>query len=489
MKFWNRTTRRMLFVFGLLFLVMSAASFSAFKALSDIHDVLNRVVLDNRELRTTLALATAIRDQYAHEAHTIILGNTTHLGYHEKACARVAELSARMSSQWGDTEEGGRIQAIEEVARTQARIFLDEVVPAVLVGDEAAVQAEHAKLLAMVDTIQQELDAIAATLGDRVRSAEQEADRIARSALLWLFLSHGLALAFAVGAALYLRRSIAYPLAVLGRGARRLARGDLETVIELDTKDEFAALAGQFNTMTRALARHQAQLVQQEKLAAVGRLAAGVAHEINNPLGVILGYARLMKERADGQLLDDLVVIEEEAVRTQHIVEGLLDLARPIAVSNDPVDLGSMCREVGERVAGSLPHPAPRLTVSGEGTVTGNEHALRQVLGNLLKNAMEAAGPDGTVQVRIEQATEEEVCLCVEDSGPGLSEEMASRLFEPFFTTKARGTGLGLAVSRVILEAHGGRIEAANRAEGGARFMVTLPVGRNGKGRAGGVHP
>ncbi len=475
MTFRTTTTNRLLIVFGLLFLLMSGASFSAFKALSDMHKVLNRIVTYNRELRTTLALATAIRDQYAHEAHTIILGNTSHLGYHDEACARVIDLVMKMKAEHAGIDASERIAAIENTSKAQAAWFREQVLPAVLEGDKDRVQAGHNRILEMVGSTQIELDAVATDLASRVHDAEQEADSIAASALQWLFLSHGLALGFALAAALYLRRSIATPLEALGKGAQQLAEGNMDTRIELDTKDEFAVLAAQFNAMTRALERHQARWVRQEKLAAVGRLAAGVAHEINNPLGVMLGYVRLMKEQAGGKFREDLEVVEEEAVRTQHIVEGLLDLARPIDVSDKQVDIGSLCNEVAERVAGALADAASRIDVLGQGRVSGNEQALRQVLTNVIKNAMEASGPGGSVTVRIERGDADDLVIHIDDSGPGLSEESQGRLGEPFFTTKPRGTGLGLAVSRAILESHGGRIDAENRLGGGARFTISLP--------------
>ena len=139
---------------------------------------------------------------------------------------------------------------------------------------------------------------------------------------------------FAMAVAVYLGRSIARPMAKLEAGAKRIAKGDLDTRIAIETPDEFGRLARAFNAMTDALKVHQEKLVQSEKLAGIGRLAAGVAHEINNPLGVILGYVRVLQKKAEGALADDLKVIEEEAVRCQEIVEGLLDLSRS---SNAPV--------------------------------------------------------------------------------------------------------------------------------------------------------
>jgi signal transduction histidine kinase len=274
-------------------------------------------------------------------------------------------------------------------------------------------------------------------------------------------------------------RSIARPLARLRSGAARLAAGDLDARIDVDTPDEFGDLARQWNAMTEALKHHQQRLVQSEKLAGIGRLAAGVAHEINNPLGVILGYVRLMQKRAEPGLRDELAVLADEALRCKEIVDGLLDLSRPLAPSRERVDLRDACDEVVARLADARLLAGAAVVVDGRGAAEAHPLKLRQVLANLVRNAAEAAGDGGRVEVRVRErdgAAEVEV----EDSGPGLA-RARDRLFEPFFTTKEKGTGLGLAVSRAIARAHGGDIDAADAPGGGARFTLRLPRPAGGR--------
>ncbi|RKH05149.1 sensor histidine kinase, partial [Corallococcus carmarthensis] len=275
----------------------------------------------------------------------------------------------------------------------------------------------------------------------------------------------------------YIGNSVARPVARLSEGAARLARGDLDVRIPEDDPGELGHLAAQLNRMTVALREHQARLVQHEKLAGIGRLAAGVAHEINNPLGVILGYVRLLQRRAEGALAEDLRVVEEEAVRCQDIVEGLLDLARPGRGPLEPVPLRDACEEVVSRLRESTRvGPQVSVAVLGEGTAWAQAPRLRQVLLNLVKNAAEAAGEGGRVEVRIAVDAEGASRVAVSDSGPGVTAEARARLFEPFFTTKLSGTGLGLAVSQAIAEAHGGRIDVDTGPLGGARFTLSLPA-------------
>jgi signal transduction histidine kinase len=280
-------------------------------------------------------------------------------------------------------------------------------------------------------------------------------------------------LAVLVGA--YVVRSVAVPVARLHAGAARLAEGDLDTRIEVDAQDEFGALARQFNAMTASLKDHQERLVKHEKLAGIGRLAAGVAHEINNPLAVILGYTRLLRRTAEGGVAEDLQVIEDETLRAKQIVDGLLDLSRPLHGEPEAVDLRALADDVVARVAGTKLLEGVRVEVDGQGLARGHPAKLRQVVLNLVKNAAEAAGTGGRVAVRVD-ADGEVARLAVEDSGPGLAPEARARLFEPFFTTKDAGTGLGLAVSQGIVRAHGGDLLLEERPGGGARFVAQLPA-------------
>ena len=288
-------------------------------------------------------------------------------------------------------------------------------------------------------------------------------------AILFLLIAPGLA----AGAGVAIGRSVTRPLARLKAGAERIGAGDLDTRIDIEAPDEFGALAQQFNAMAASLKEHQHQRLVNEKLAGIGRLAAGVAHEINNPLGVILGYVRVLSKKADGAFRDDLAVIETETLRCKEIVDGLLDLSRPIKPGVHPVDLRELADDVTARVSDSEQASGVSITVMGEGSVPGDALKLRQVVFNLVKNAVEAAAPDGHVEVRLVEA-DQYVELKVDDSGPGFTQEVREHLFEPFFTTKQRGSGLGLAVSRAIARAHGGDLTIGS-IERGARLVLRLP--------------
>jgi two-component system, NtrC family, sensor kinase len=232
--------------------------------------------------------------------------------------------------------------------------------------------------------------------------------------------------------------------------------------------------------------RLQAQLVQSEKLAAMGRLAAGVAHELNNPLGHVLLYAKLLLEDGlpeDGRRANARRIVDN-VLRCKTIVRSLLDYAKQSDVQMGWTDLNAVVRDsvdllteelAGRRVACRL-RLAPDLPA-----VRCDGRQIQQVLVNLIRNGAEAIGEDGAVTVFTALAAEPgAVVVGVQDDGPGIPEEALAKVFEPFYTTKEQGAGLGLAICYGLVERHRGRLWVESRQDPGARgstFYVQLPVG------------
>jgi len=279
------------------------------------------------------------------------------------------------------------------------------------------------------------------------------------------------------------QRSLRPELPVGIAGTRRVAAGDLATRIPANARHELGDLARAFNDMTGKLADARRQLVQADKLASVGRLAAGVAHEINNPLTGVLTYASLLRERfADTpEVAADLDVIVRETKRCRDIVRGLLDFARMSPPRHRPVDLNEVVRRAVAVVVNQLTLSRVRLDIglaTALPAVPADANQIQQVVVNLLMNAADAVGAEGgTIRIATaEAAVPRAVELTVEDSGRGIAPEDMDHLFEPFFTTKGnRGLGLGLAVTWGIVEAHHGTIEVKSEPGHGARFTVRLP--------------
>ncbi|HET7292697.1 MAG TPA: ATP-binding protein [Vicinamibacteria bacterium] len=282
------------------------------------------------------------------------------------------------------------------------------------------------------------------------------------------------------------RRLVVRPVEALAEGTRRVAAGDLSTTIPLTERHELGELARAFNDMTRRLAEAQRQLTQADKLASVGRLAAGVAHEINNPLTGVLTYASFLLKRAAGspEQRQDLEVIVRETKRCREIVRGLLDFARQTPPRRQGTDLNEVVRRAVTIMMNQLALHRVALALDlatdlPEASADANQ--IQQVVVNLLVNAADAIG-DGGGEIRLStRATASEAGpgaeIVVEDGGSGIAAADLPRLFEPFFTTKGtRGTGLGLAVTWGIVQSHGGAIDVQSEEGKGTRFTVRLPL-------------
>lgn len=296
-------------------------------------------------------------------------------------------------------------------------------------------------------------------------------------------------------------RLIFGPLRRLHQGAARVAQGDFDFRVSIRTTDEMGQLAESFNKMTdrfleikndldRQVCERSRQLVRSERLAGVGFLAAGVAHEINNPLSAIVMACDSLAERVDDMLADVehpdkpvvasyLNMIRQESFRCRDITARLLDFSRGQNARKELNDLTKITREVIAMVGHlgkfrdreiAFDHEQPCLA-----EVVGPE--IKQVVLNLVANALESMDSGGRLVIRITEQTDD-VLLTFTDDGCGMTAEVIDNLFEPFFTQRrtGRGTGLGLSISHRIIADHGGTIEATSPGEGeGSTFQIHLP--------------
>ncbi|HWE43967.1 MAG TPA: HAMP domain-containing sensor histidine kinase [Gemmatimonadaceae bacterium] len=355
---------------------------------------------------------------------------------------------------------------------------------------------------------------------------------VASVVLFWGYIDSGLGalwmtllvacdvVVFVALGAFQLKRAVVGPLALAVDATSAIAAGDLSRRVPDASTRELATLAASINRMTDHLLAEQVQRIRAEKLAGIGRLAAGVAHEIGNPLGAIIGYAHLLRTRSAGdpraaEVLDGL---ERESARIDRIVRGLLDYARPRRSSSSRVDVNETICSIARLLTdqGVFRRIELSLTLDGDAPmVRGERHELEQMLVNLLLNAadaMDRAGKLAVVSYRVEPGELEEsvirreddppqawtprrlsprvrhwlettqpgaiLKLVVADSGPGIADEDTERVFDPFFTTKepGQGTGLGLAIVARVVEDLRGTIWVERAREGGAAFHVLLPM-------------
>ncbi|MBN1334385.1 MAG: HAMP domain-containing protein [Deltaproteobacteria bacterium] len=300
-----------------------------------------------------------------------------------------------------------------------------------------------------------------------------------------------LGLLVALASSWLLSKGLVRPIRALAEGMTHVAQGDLDFKVRVRSGDELGQLARAFNRMVRAVKERDIRLqdMTTEKLSlverqvSVGRLAAGVAHEINNPLTAILTLSMLLRRRIgpDDPRVEDLDIICEEAARCRDIVRSLLDFARERPTEMAVVDVREVVDETCtfvSRYGAFAKVDLGRIPGRDRLLVQGDAKQLQQVVTNLLLNAAEASTTGGTVRISVEEDSSGGfVHVVVEDHGRGISAEALGRIFEPFFTTKegGTGTGLGLPVSLGIVQKHGGTIRVESEEGHGTRVIVVLP--------------
>jgi two-component system NtrC family sensor kinase len=276
------------------------------------------------------------------------------------------------------------------------------------------------------------------------------------------------------------------PVRQLLQATEKVADGDLTHRIEVKRNNELGKLQTSFNEMTRGLSEAQNQLYQSDKMASVGRLAAGIAHEINNPLTGVLSFSSLLLKNAtdNSELRADLEIIVRETKRCREIVKGLLDFSRQIPPRKTRVNLNKTVKRALDIVDHQLAVKNIAVTTTMREDLPSarlDSNQIVHVLINLLVNAADAIGPQGGeifVSTDLEEIEGNQMVeVKVADTGCGIPLSEQNKIFEPFFSTKeGKGTGLGLAVVWGIINEHNGSISVTSQPERGSTFTILLPT-------------
>jgi signal transduction histidine kinase len=288
-------------------------------------------------------------------------------------------------------------------------------------------------------------------------------------------------------------RTVTKPVETITSTMREMASsGDLSRRIPVQPdarwQDEDArVLATTFNSMTDSIERFQREASQRERLSSLGRLSTVVAHEIRNPLMIIKTSLRALRRDDAGpaQVAAAAKDIDEEITRLNRIVVEVLDFARPIKFDVAPVDLNALVRDAVRAAAAADGGSAIRVQLDpGVPSITTDAERLRQALVNILGNAMQAVAtktgqgvrPDMAIRLETARIDDRRVAITVSDKGAGIAPEDLPRVFDPYFTTRRTGTGIGLAISRNIIEGLGGRITVASEPDRGTDVRIELPL-------------
>lgn len=339
-------------------------------------------------------------------------------------------------------------------------------------------------------------------------SLEKMQDRLISTRNGVVVFTVGMMLAISISLTLLIQRLVNKPVHELLEHTRRLARGDLNARIEYVRNDELGELAEAFNDMTRSLAgaqnelrqwgetleakveertceikQMQSQLIQSAKLASLGELVAGIAHEINNPLTGILMFSSIAQQdpRLHPDLKNDLAMVVAETERCARIVKNLLEFSHEIVLEKKLDSLNRLIRYTLDVVAGQTALKNVRIVQHSDTALPEFEFdpaQLEQVFMNIILNAGQAMPGGGMLTIVTGRQDPDMAFVQFTDTGSGIADEVIENIFDPFFTTKGRkhGTGLGLSISYGIVKSHGGTIEVASRVGEGTTFTVLLPM-------------
>ncbi len=380
-------------------------------------------------------------------------------------------------------ELASELDAIETTLASDHDLF-ERLFATIASGDRDGVN----KTILALGAVEHEVDRRLRALAGRVSTSIDELSSAARDRELrsiWaLVVLAALTLSVGLIVSLHVRHLLS-PLARLIQRAQSVARGDLTAREIVASDDEIGQLEAAFERMVSGVSRAQELAVSNERLAAIGKMAAHVTHEIRNPLSAMgLNVEMLEEELAQDsgagrtEVRSLLTAIQREVQRLEHLSEEYLRVARLPDPRMEADDVSSVVQEVVDFARREIESVGCTVELRAQSPLPPalfDEAQLRQALLNLLRNAREAMPAGGCIDVRV-IAEGMSVIIDVDDRGGGIPPEIRARVFDPFFSTKGEGTGLGLAITRHIVEAHGGSIVCEPRDGGGTRFRVALPI-------------
>ncbi|QQR89808.1 MAG: HAMP domain-containing protein [Myxococcales bacterium] len=474
--------RRLTLRFVLLSLISVMMCLILISLIVQISDVVRRMRDDEVAIKASLALATAVREQFMHQEHWIIEKNDEHL-QHYQHWTEVVNENIRALEPLVPRTERWRLERIAADSSELNRLFQKKVMPAASRGNHGKIILLHEKSDVLSARAARHADTVASHIEKRMAHAHASATWTTRLGMLSGAVCVLLILSLSVLFRRRMRKDVFKPLEVLSAAAQRFGSGDFKTRTGALGEGELAAVASAFDRMAEELEVREQQLIESERMAAIGQLAAGVAHEINNPIQIIRGYLNTINPDASRQtLIDELKILDEEASACQRIAEDLVTYAVEPELHFDVFQMRNFLEESVQRFGETIEGKAQALHVQTEDAkVFMDGGRIRQVLMNLLLNAAQVSTEQQSIEVTGNKAVDQSYEILVSDRGPGINPEDKSKFFEPFFSQRSGGSGLGLAVAQGIVRAHGGKITVQDRNGGGSIFRISLPQRLNEK--------
>jgi signal transduction histidine kinase len=375
----------------------------------------------------------------------------------------------------------GQLDSVESLLHDDPKDF-DQLFLALSAEDKEQFHLEAARLESREHEADRRLKALNNDLQEAMDSLDTNAKTSEQRALYALIFLATMTLSVGLGVALHLKRILS-PLSDVTERAKAVAKGDLTPRLALVSDDEIGELSLTFERMVSELADAQNQALTNERLAAIGQMAAHVTHEIRNPLSSIgLNLDLLEEELVTTSVQNDaqglLTAISREVQRLEHLSEEYLRVARLPSPNMEAERIESTLREIVAFARPELERAGCTVEFDFASSLPPafyDEAQIRQAILNLIRNARESMPEGGPIAIRA-YATGMSVLIEICDRGCGIPEGIQSRVFDPFFSTKGEGTGLGLAISRQIVASHGGELSCSSRPDGGTLFRLSLPL-------------
>ncbi len=453
----------LLYVIGI-----GAMAFVSYGDLSTMEDKLEFMRLGH-------VIANTILEVRRYEKNYLLYGLPEDLNEDRRYLDESFKTLAALTAEARDLKVSPQLDAMGALLR-QYREGLD----ALAASGPGQVEAEGEAALKL-----REIGKALAEAADRVVEFERERIRDLLRLLAWQLLG-AVAVALALGVALpvLMFRNIFKPLGIIRSATRDIAAGRYNRIPVVATSDEIEQVMEAINRMVAEIERRQDQLVQTRKLSSIGTLTAGVAHQLNNPLNNISTSCQIALdelETADPAFLRKLLGnVGQETLRARDIVQGLLEFSRAREFSLRPVNLAELAARTLRLVkCQACSGVRLRADVPDDLVLAADASRLQEALLNLLLNAIQAVGNEGEVQLAARRDDEAgQAVVTVSDTGPGVPEEIRSRIFDPFYTTKeeGKGTGLGLSIVYGIVEKHAGAVAVESAPGQGASFVIRLPL-------------